>query len=59
MDLDKKLELYQYIESNVKYNVDDVQFDKLDKLFNVEDLTTFYSDKPHRKNHKFKTITIW
>lgn len=52
MDLDKKLELYDYIENNVSYKrTDEVQFDNLDKLFNVQDLMDFYSDK------KFRYIT--
>jgi len=52
MDLDKKLELYNYLDSNITYhNTEEVQFDKLDKLFNVQDLMDFYSDK------KFRHIT--
>jgi len=43
MDLDKKLELYDYIENNINYyNPDDVQFENLDKLFNMDDLLTFF-----------------
>ena len=49
MDLEKKLELYEYIENNVSYKrTDDVQFNSLDKLFNVQDLMTFYND--NKKN---------
>jgi len=43
MDLDKKLELYEYIENNINYyNPDDVQFENLDKLFNMDDLLKFF-----------------
>lgn len=52
MDLDKKLELYTYLDNNITYhNTEEVQFDKLDKLFNIKDLMDFYSDK------KFRHIT--
>lgn len=44
MDLDKKLELYDYIENSISYHdVEDVQFNNLDKLFKVDELTEFYS----------------
>jgi hypothetical protein len=43
MDLDKKLELYDYIEQNINYyNPDDVQFDNLNKLYDVNDLVEFF-----------------
>ena len=49
MDLEKKLELYEYIENNVSYKrTDDIQFNNLDKLFNVQDLMSFYND--NKKN---------
>lgn len=44
MDLDKKLELYEYIEQNVNYyNPDDVQFDNLNKLYNIDELLKIFS----------------
>jgi hypothetical protein len=43
MDLDKKLELYEYIENNINYyNPDDVQFDNLNKLFDLDDILKFF-----------------
>jgi len=43
MDLEKKLELYEYIENNINYyNPDDVQFDNLNKLFNLDDMLKFF-----------------
>jgi len=49
MDLDKKLELYDYIEQNVNYyNPDDVQFDNLNKLYDVDDLVEFFKTNKSR-----------
>jgi hypothetical protein len=43
MDLDKKLELYEYIENNINYyNPNDVQFDNLNKLFSLDDILKFF-----------------
>lgn len=50
MDLDKKLELYDYIEHNINYyNPDDVQFDNLNKLIDIKELMEFYSDDETKK----------
>jgi len=57
MDLDKKLQLYNYLDSNITYHqVEDVQFDNLDKLFDIQDLTNFYSDKKYRHITKLKPL---
>jgi hypothetical protein len=49
MDLDKKLEMYDYLENNITYhNNQDIQFSNLDKLFNIQELMDFYSDKKYR-----------
>lgn len=43
MDLEKKLELYEYIENNINYyNPDDVQFDNLNKLYDIQELLDFF-----------------
>lgn len=58
MDLTKKLELYDYIDQNVVYthNKNDVQFDNLDKLFNVEDLMEFYKNDINHKITDLKPL---
>lgn len=57
MDLDKKLQMYNYIDSNITYhNVEDIQFDSLDKLFNIQDLTNYYSDKKYRHISNLKPL---
>lgn len=58
MDLDKKLELYDYIEKNVSYvnSVEDVQFNNLDKLFTIDELMDFYKDDTKRHITNLKPL---
>jgi hypothetical protein len=44
MDLDKKLELYDYLDKNIQVShKDEVMLTSLDKLFSLEELVKFYS----------------
>jgi len=44
MDLDKKLELYDYLDKNIQVShKDEVMLTSLDKLFSLEELIKFYS----------------
>jgi hypothetical protein len=44
MDLDKRMEMYDYIEKNVQFNKnDDVIITSLDKLIPIEDVMNFYT----------------
>lgn len=57
MDLDKKLELYEYIENNVNYyNPDDVQFDNLNRLFELDDILNFYNNNIYRQITNLKPL---
>lgn len=50
VDLDKKLEIYQYIDQNVQFKKqDDVEITNLDKLFHIDELTEFYKSLKDRK----------
>ena len=44
MDLDKKMEMYDYIEKNIQFTKkDDVTLTSLEKLIPIDELTKFYS----------------
>lgn len=44
MDMDKKLEMYDYIDQNIDFNTsDNVVITSLDKLVHIDDLMKFYS----------------
>ena len=44
MDMDKKLEMYDYIDQNIDFNTsDNVVITSLDKLIHIDDLMKFYS----------------
>ena len=43
MDLDKKMELYEYLEQNVSYKeADNAELSQLDKLFDLDDVVAFF-----------------
>lgn len=44
IDLNEKIKIYEYLDHNVTFKSQDVEFDNFDKLFNVEDLINFYND---------------
>lgn len=56
IDLNEKIKIYDYLDQNITYKSSDVEFDNFDKLFNVEDLMTFYNDDITHKITELKPL---
>jgi hypothetical protein len=57
IDLQKKLDIYNYVDTNIKYKKEDnVILQKLDRLIDIDFLTTYLNDNPSTQFLKFSVI---
>jgi len=56
MDLNKKLELYDYIDNNVQFKKEDIEITSLNKLFDINELCEFFSKDPTRGITELKPL---
>jgi hypothetical protein len=56
-DLQKKLDIYNYIDSNIKYKKEDnVVIQKLDRLIDIDFLTEYLNNHPETQFSKFSPV---
>ena len=59
MDLDKRMEMYEYIEKNIQFTrTDDVQLTTLDKLIPLDEITKFFSHNRSRGLTDLKPLEL-
>jgi hypothetical protein len=58
VDLQKKLDIYDYIDNNIKWNKKEDNFviDKLDKLIDIDYLTEYLNSHPETQFSNFSTV---
>lgn len=59
IDLQKKLDIYNYIDTNIRYKKEDnFVIQKLDRLIDIDFLTTTFNDNPSTQFSKFSPIKL-
>jgi hypothetical protein len=57
IDLQKKLDIYNYVDTNIRYKKEDnVILQKLDRLIDIDFLTTYLNDNPSTQFSKFSAV---